>query len=446
MAYPSTITAFSYPTPTSRLNNPSHSGVENAQSSAIGQLQTFIGLDGSSSTLGTLLYDIRSPGSNGGGHVQSANKGGTGQTSYSKGDILVASSSSVLSKVAVGSDGTALVADSSQSSGVNWSASLGAFGGGIDGVADFNGVNTFSFANLVGSTYTITRDIYLTTLTIENSIILVTDGYRVFANVAQGSGTISFGNGANGGNASSTGGITGGAGGASTGSGVGRTRAGENGVTSAYNGSGGTGDGNNNAANPATAACLGSVGSNGGVGGNSSGHTGGTAGGAGAITVPFTKFGTIKTLVALLLDQKSDLTLTLLNAQGSAAGGGGGSCSQGTAVSGGGGGGGASGGILLLCFNHWNGSFIIKAIGGNGGTGGSGAIDVNAGGGGGGAGGNGGIAVVLYGSKTWTGSYTLTAGTGGSGGSGTGGGGTAGVSGSSGTTGTSYEIPLSNLF
>lgn len=66
------------------------------------------------------MYDIRSSNSNGGGHVQTANKGGTGQTAFTKGDLLVATSASVLSKLGVGSDGAALVVDSAQAAGIKW--------------------------------------------------------------------------------------------------------------------------------------------------------------------------------------------------------------------------------------------------------------------------------------------------------------------------------------
>ncbi len=121
MSYPSVITSFPQPTASSRLNNPSHSALENLQSSTIGQMQAVIGLSGDSSVLGTIIGDLRSPDSNGGGHVQTANTGGTGQTNYSKGQLLVASSSSVLSKLAAGADNTVLLADSSQATGVRWS-------------------------------------------------------------------------------------------------------------------------------------------------------------------------------------------------------------------------------------------------------------------------------------------------------------------------------------
>lgn len=120
--YPSTLTSFSNPLPTDRLNSPSHSSVETAQNTAITELQTYVGVNtgASASTVGTLLYDIKSPASDGGGHIQTAIRGGTGQTTFTKGDILVASNSSTLSKLAVGSDNQILQVNSSNASGLNW--------------------------------------------------------------------------------------------------------------------------------------------------------------------------------------------------------------------------------------------------------------------------------------------------------------------------------------
>ena len=105
MAYPSVLSALSNPNATDRLNSPSHSSLHQSENSAITQVETFLGLEGSASTVGTLIYDVRSPASNGGGHVQTANKGGTGQVTFNKGDTLVAQSSSVISKLSVGSMG-----------------------------------------------------------------------------------------------------------------------------------------------------------------------------------------------------------------------------------------------------------------------------------------------------------------------------------------------------
>lgn len=126
MAYPSTFSAFNRPTASDKLNSPSHADLHNTVSSALGQVEAVIGLSGDSSTLGTIIGDLRSPASNGGGHIQTANKGGTGQTSYSKGDILIATSSSVLTKLAVSSvQGDVLTAAPAQATGVSWSQALG---------------------------------------------------------------------------------------------------------------------------------------------------------------------------------------------------------------------------------------------------------------------------------------------------------------------------------
>lgn len=122
MAFPSTLSTFNRPATTDRLNNPSHSALHNTVSSALGQVEAGIGVDGANSVLGTIIGDMRSPGSGGGGHVQTANLGGTGQTSYNKGDILVASSSSVLTKLAVGTDGYILATNPSVATGINWIA------------------------------------------------------------------------------------------------------------------------------------------------------------------------------------------------------------------------------------------------------------------------------------------------------------------------------------
>src|SRR3990167_166558 len=99
--FPSVLSTFNKPTTTDKLNSPSHSALHNTVSSAVGQIEAVIGVDGANSVLGTIMSDLRNPDSSGGGHVQTANKGGTGQTAYTKGDILVASSSSVLTKLAI---------------------------------------------------------------------------------------------------------------------------------------------------------------------------------------------------------------------------------------------------------------------------------------------------------------------------------------------------------
>lgn len=121
--YPSVINTFNIVNPTDRLNSPSHSALHNSVSSVLTQVQTVIGTG--SSTLGTIMGDIHNPLSDGGGHVQSASKGGTGQTTYMKGDLLTGLNSSSLGKLAVGVDGQNLIVDSSVASGMKWGSPPG---------------------------------------------------------------------------------------------------------------------------------------------------------------------------------------------------------------------------------------------------------------------------------------------------------------------------------
>lgn len=154
MAFPSVFSSFPQPTASSPLNAPSHSALHNQVSSAIGQLEAVVGLTGSSSVLGTIEGDLRSPASGGGGHVQTAVLGGTGQTTYNKGDILVAQSASVLARVTVGTDGQVLQANSSVVSGVNWvvnSVPKVALSGSVLTVSGMNETSIFS-VTIPGST------------------------------------------------------------------------------------------------------------------------------------------------------------------------------------------------------------------------------------------------------------------------------------------------------
>jgi len=168
MAFSSTLTTFTNPTTTDKLNSPSHASIETAQNDAIKQVETIIGTD--ASTLGTIIGDLRNANSAGGGHVQAANKGGTGQTSYNKGNLLVAQSSSVISKLAVGLDGQILKADSSVASGVKWAESAS------------NKIATSNSSVIVGASTTAEQSIL--SLSIPGSTLGTTNAVRALFNLS----------------------------------------------------------------------------------------------------------------------------------------------------------------------------------------------------------------------------------------------------------------------
>lgn len=111
--YPSSI--ISFPT---HVNGQIIDAIDvNSPDNEITAIQSFVGIQ--SSTFG-ITYDLRSPNSNGGGHIQGVAQGGTAIISYTKGDLLIASQPSTLSKLSVGSDGQVPIADSTQTAGVRW--------------------------------------------------------------------------------------------------------------------------------------------------------------------------------------------------------------------------------------------------------------------------------------------------------------------------------------
>ncbi len=115
MSFPSSLDSFTNPLANNKLNNPSHSSIESAQNTALTALEAKVGVNNSSVTT-SLDYQIN--------NVR-ANQGGTGQVGYTKGDILVAQSSSVLTKLGVGSNSQVLTADSSQATGIKWAQGAG---------------------------------------------------------------------------------------------------------------------------------------------------------------------------------------------------------------------------------------------------------------------------------------------------------------------------------
>jgi hypothetical protein len=369
-------------------------------------------------------------------------------------------------------------------------AGIFSFGDGSDGAGVADGSTALAGASLAGSTYTLTRDVYYTNLTVSTGVTIKPSGYRIF-----GTGTLTLngtasitgsgnsgGAGGTGGNApsSSTGGTAGASGSAGTaladgylkGSVAGQAGAlgavGRDTNTAAKN-SGGTGG-----VGTAISNSLGSNGSSGGAGGT--GGTGNFVGGnIGAIGTGGTATASNVKLIAnwhlaTLLDISSTgSTVKFDNSAGAGSGGGGAegggggiNPNRGASGGGGGGGGGGSGGrIIAIYFRNIavGASASVVSNGGNGGVGGNagtGLEDVGgtqgaggSGGGGGGAGGNGGILILVYNTITNSGALTVAGGTGAAGGTGsaatahgnTGGG--TGVTGSNGSAGSIYQFQIS---
>jgi hypothetical protein len=83
-----------------------------------------------------------------------------------------------------------LVPDPTAQNGITWgTVSAGAgvslpfiFGSGRDGAADLDGVNTYSWAVLSGSTYSLSRNPHLTNLTIQSGINLNLHQFLLYVN------------------------------------------------------------------------------------------------------------------------------------------------------------------------------------------------------------------------------------------------------------------------
>jgi len=239
------------------------------------------------------------------------------------------------------------------------------YGDGHDGAAVFDGVNTYPFATLVGSTYTLTRDVFLSDGSkVANGIVLVTAGNKLFCNGKLTNGGDINSNGKNASGAT--------AGSSSTLGSLGIGTSGGNGRSS------NTGVAGTNQSNGLQDASL--VGGAGGAGGANAGGAGGTYtqavadnGGANSLFSFSTGF---------LPGQSSGGNQAQLSIIGGGAGGGGGGSDNGGCTGGGGGGG---GGVMVICIYNLENDGTIRANGGDGGNAtGSGG---NAGSGGGGAGG-----------------------------------------------------------
>ena len=271
------------------------------------------------------------------------------------------------------------------------------FGDGSDGGATFDGVNTYSYATLSGSVYTLTRAIYLTTGLVTKTI--KTNGFRIFvSDTLTVNGTITY------------------AGNSGVGS-VGGAALPTNFIGGGEKGGAGGVDANGTAGGALTPNACGGAGGSGGSGTSSR-----LGGAGGAVTRPIASFGGIQVVNAMpyyLMGNNKDST-TDSKLKGGAGGGGGGAVNNST-----GGGGGGGGGFMIVSARNLGGTGTITVAGGAGANGTLGAGT----GAGGGGGGGGGFMTLIYDVKTFSGTLSVAGGAGGTG-VGTGG---AGISGSNGT-------------
>lgn len=298
-----------------------------------------------------------------------------------------------------------------------------------------NGANG-STTIAANTTTTLTSDMYYSNLTVNGT--LITGGYRIFvAGTLSGTGKVMAPVPNSGGNA--IGNTTVGAAATSSINGYFKNLSGGVGGTGAA-GNGGSG-GNGTIAASSIGIPSGAGGAGGGNG-NASAGSGGTS----PATSTFSIFGQSAYNTENMLDfNLSTVSFDIIESNGSGGGGGAGAGFSGS-ISSDGGGGAASTVPVFIAAEFWSGSFTIQDIGGNGGNGGNSVTSLGAPGGGGGPS-SGGTSIVIYYSKTWTGSYNLTTGTAGnSGTTGTCGGNcSAGSSGSTGSTGNSIEISTFGL-
>ncbi len=384
---------------------------------------------------------------------------GTGTT---KGDIIVYTAASVVSRLGVGANGTVLTADSTQATGVNWLTPLNIFGDGSDGDVT------------ISTSVTMTRDMYYNNLTVNNSGTLDTGGFKIYAKgtldvtptgVIRRNGI----SGSIGANASSTNLGAGGGGGSVL---SGGTLYGALGGTSGGSGSNGGvnagGSGNQGAVatdvNPSIGvsgvSMTGKHGGNGGAGTGSGGTAQvGLVGGVAtpALNLPDTIWGaTINADLVATYNQHVGG-----GNSGSASGGGSGGGDGGNAGGGSGGAGGAGGNAGIIGIYAKNiileGASNIQVVGGVGGNGGNGGTPPggsnrgSGGGGCGGAGGTGGTIIVVYKSITeafgGNACFSMAGGAGGTGGTGAasngiGGAGSNGNDGNGGATGALYKLAV----
>lgn len=240
---------------------------------------------------------------------------------------------------------------------------LAIFGDGSDGSPTFDGTTTILGMAPSSGVYTMARDLFLASPTINSGVTIVTNGFRLFVSgTLTNNGTIGWT-----GNTGGNGTTVGGAAGAALSSANSPFNSGTVGVAGA---AGATGAGANGGS--AAARSYGGAAGHGGSGSSGGGGSGGT------VTAPTANQGSIRSVPTALITALFNQG-TWLGAQGGAGAGSGGGDSTNA-----GGGGGSGGGIVVVAARFITGTGTISANGGNGGNGnGTG----NTGGGGGGGGG-----------------------------------------------------------
>ncbi len=311
------------------------------------------------------------------------------------------------------------------------STRAGFFGSGFDGALNFDGTSVVTLGDGTtltpsSNTYSLTRDIFATNMTVGASAIIKTQRYRVFC-----SGTLTLtgairqdgANGTNGGNGS------GGSAGASS-----TTTFGATGIL-ATGGQGGTGTTSSGGAGTFLSSANRPLGAGtttvnpGANGGRSVGGGGGSVGATAGGSIPGTAgFGAAVGALDSLWEAISGRSSGTQINPGAGGGGGAGSAAPLSCT---GGGGGSPGGYVVVVARLITGAGTISATGGNGGSatfnnGGAGAS--------GGGGGGGGIIVVATTSDVAALTPTITV-AGGTGGTGIG---TSGTSGGNGGAGFIY--------
>ena len=285
------------------------------------------------------------------------------------------------------------------------------FGDGSDGTVTFDGVATILGMVPVANVYTMTRDLYLDTATINTGITLNTGGFRIFVKTLltlTGFARINYD-----GLAGSAGLVNGGGGGAAA------LAAGTLGGSNAGGAGGNPGGGSGVSVAQGTNATDWRPGL-GGAGGAGVG----AGGGNGGFSLSASANGSVNNFLAAtvynLIVSGAVASLKLTGGGGGGGGGGGNNAPTG----GFGGGGGSGGGLIVVVARQIAGTGSITARGGAGGAGFAGGGGLACGGGGGGGGG---LITVAIGQ----GAFPTTDVSGGLGGAG-GNGGVAGVAGSAG--------------